>query len=82
MRTKQKLREEIEQLTRDYLSRGKSIDHLSTCSVVPRHMKWLAKEGRDYSPWHHGPDDLCRIRTDKKLDEGCTLTSPLFDEED
>jgi hypothetical protein len=49
---KAKARREIEQLTREYLDRGKAIDHIAVVRVAPEQHEWMAKRGIDFTPWH------------------------------
>ena len=49
---KAKARREIEQLTKEYLDKGKAIDQIPVSRVAPERHEWMVRRGIDYTPWH------------------------------
>ena len=49
--SKERLREEIERQTKEFLAAGGSVEIVPTKRVCPKHMRWLKDRGLDYSTW-------------------------------
>ena len=43
--------EDIERQTREFLAKGGQIEKLPSKRKAPRHLKWIADHGMDFTPW-------------------------------
>jgi len=49
--SKEALREEIANQTKEFLARGGQVEVVPAKRVCPKHLKWMAERGLDYSTW-------------------------------